>query len=66
LACAPGPVKDNPLSFIHVTDLCWSHDCAEFNVIDAATQNTFGRLVSSGGSNHYKVRWNGSDYTRVA
>jgi hypothetical protein len=66
LGCAPGLGKDNPLSFIHVNGLCWSHDCAEFNVIDAATQNTFGGVVSSSGSNQYKVRSNGSNYIRVA
>jgi Pectate lyase superfamily protein len=37
----------------------------EFTIIDAATQNIFGGTVTSGGSNHYKVRHNGSGWVRV-
>jgi hypothetical protein len=37
----------------------------EFTVFDCATQNTFGGTVTGGGSNHYKVRYNGTNWTRI-
>jgi hypothetical protein len=39
----------------------------EYNITDAQTQDTFGQPVSGGGSsNHYKVRWDGTNWIRVA
>jgi Pectate lyase superfamily protein len=37
----------------------------EFTVTDCSTQNTFGGTVTGGGSNHYKVRYNGTKWIRV-
>jgi hypothetical protein len=37
----------------------------EFTVVDAATQTSFVGTVTGGGSNHYKVRYNGTNWTRV-
>lgn len=37
----------------------------EYTVTDAATQPSFGGTVTSGGSNHYKVRYDGINWIRV-
>ena len=37
----------------------------ECTLIDCATQNSFGGIVTSGGSNHYKVRYDGTNWVRV-
>ena len=37
----------------------------EFNVTDCATQPNFAGTVTGGGSNHYKVRYDGTNWIRV-
>ena len=37
----------------------------EYTVTDCATQSTFGGTVTGGGSNHYKVRYDGNNWVRV-
>jgi hypothetical protein len=37
----------------------------EFTVFDCATQSAFGGVVTGGGSNHYKVRYNGTNWIRI-
>ena len=37
----------------------------EYDITDATTQTTFAGTVTSGGSNNYRVRWNGSNWIRV-
>lgn len=37
----------------------------EYTLIDAQTQNSFGGVVRGGGSNHYKVRYDGTNWIRV-
>jgi Pectate lyase superfamily protein len=40
-------------------------DGREFNIINAQLQNSFGGVVTGGGSNHYKVRYDGTNWVRV-
>jgi hypothetical protein len=37
----------------------------EFNIVDGQTQNAFGGTVTGGGTKHYKVRYNGTNWVRV-
>jgi hypothetical protein len=37
----------------------------EYTITDAATQGSFAGTVTSGGSNHYKIRYNGTNWIRV-
>lgn len=37
----------------------------EYTVIDCAVQNSFAGTITGGGSNHYKVRYDGTNWIRV-
>jgi hypothetical protein len=38
---------------------------AEFTIIDAKPQASFGGVVTGGGSNHYKVRYDETNWIRI-
>jgi hypothetical protein len=43
-----------------------SYEGEEYSITNATTQASFGGTVIAGGSNHYKVRFDGTNWTRVA
>lgn len=54
-----------PVSFLHLSDLP-GQEGAEFSINNADLQASFGGIVTAtGGTNHYKVRYNGTNWVRV-
>jgi hypothetical protein len=44
----------------------WNYEGREYSITNAQTQNTFGAAIpGGGGSNHYKVRFDGTNWIRV-
>jgi hypothetical protein len=60
--------KRPPVSFHRLSQLGSGSDPKyrdEYNVNDAATQPSWGGVVTSGGSNHYKIRSDGTKWIRI-
>jgi Pectate lyase superfamily protein len=53
-----------PSAFVKFAGLN-AYEGNETTIVDARTQNSFGGVVSGGGSNHYKVRYDGTNWIRV-
>jgi len=59
-----GKPGNAPVAFLKYTGLRGAEG-AEFTIIDAKPQPSFGGVVTGGGSNHYKVRYDGTNFIRV-
>jgi hypothetical protein len=58
--------KTPPVSFALRSELGTpSIEGSEYNVKDAATQTSFAGIVTSGGSSHYKIRGDGTNWIRI-
>jgi hypothetical protein len=57
--------KPPPVSFMQFRDLNAGYEGIEFTIIDAQLQPSFAGVVSAGGSNHYRVRYDGTNWIRV-
>lgn len=46
-------------------DLNAGYEGIEFTIIDAQLQPSFAGVVTAGGSNHYRARYDGTNWIRV-